>query len=52
MAETGYFHSKLNIVIEKSCSGFNFWILCFMVFAYLGLKYFDKPLHKILTLPS
>ena len=47
----GFFHEKMNIVIDKSCSGFNFWILCFVVFAYLGLKYFDKSLHKILTIP-
>ena len=48
----GFFHEKMNIVIEKSCSGFNFWILCFLVFAYLGLKYSNKHLHKILTIPT
>jgi exosortase K len=42
----------MNIVIEKSCSGFNFWVLCFLLFAYLGLKYFDKHFHKILTIPT
>ena len=51
LADSGYYHERLNIVIEKSCSGFNFWILCFLVFAYLAVKYFDKPLHKILTIP-
>jgi exosortase K len=39
-------------VIEKSCSGFNFLSLCFLVFAYLGLKYFDRHLHKTLTIPT
>lgn len=29
--ENGYFHAALNIYIDKSCSGFNFWILCFMI---------------------
>ncbi|MCL2132278.1 MAG: exosortase K [Lentimicrobiaceae bacterium] len=48
----GYYYENLNIAIEKSCSGFNFWILGFLVFSYLGLKYFDKHLHKILTLPT
>jgi len=48
---SGYYHDKLNIVIEKSCSGFNFWILCFLVFTYLALKYFDKSLHKVLSFP-
>ena len=52
IADYGFFHEKMNIVIEKSCSGFNFWILSFLVFAYLGLKYFDKHLHKILTIPT
>jgi exosortase K len=44
LAKDGFFYEKMNVVIDKSCSGFNFWILCFLVFAYLGLKYFDK--HK------
>jgi len=52
LAEDGFFHEKINIVIDKSCSGFNFWILCFLIFVYLGLKYFDKHLHKILTIPT
>ena len=52
LAEDGFFHEKINIVIDKSCSGFNFWILCFLVFVYLGLKYFDKHLHKILIFPT
>ena len=52
LADYSFFYEKMNIVIEKSCSGFNFWILCFLAFAYLGLKYFDKHLHKILTIPT
>ena len=51
LSDSGYYHERLNIVIDKSCSGFNFWILCFLVFTYLAVKYFDKPLHKILTIP-
>jgi len=47
--ESGYYHDKLNILIDKSCSGFNFWILCFLMFTYLIVKFFDKPLFKILT---
>ena len=50
LADHGFFHEKMNIVIEKSCSGFNYMILCFLLFAYLGLKYFDKQLHKIFTI--
>lgn len=50
--EYGYFYENINIVIEKSCSGFNFWVLCFLLFTYLGLKYFDRNLHKILIIPT
>jgi exosortase K len=51
LAESGYYHESLHIVIGKTCSGVNFWCLCFLVFSYLGLKYFDRPLHKTLVLP-
>lgn len=52
LADKGFYHDKLNILIDKSCSGFNFWILCFLVFTYLTVKHLDKPLHKILTIPT
>ena len=52
IADNGYLHTGLNILINKSCSGFNFWLLSFLVFIYLALKYFDKPLHKILAIPT
>jgi exosortase K len=29
----GYYHESLNILINKSCSGFNFMILSFLVFS-------------------
>ena len=29
--ENGYFHASLDISIDKSCSGLNFWILCFIM---------------------
>lgn len=51
LSDNGYYHDKLNILIDKSCSGFNFWILCFLLFAYLTIKYFDNPLHKIQAIP-
>ena len=49
--DNGYYHEGLNILIDKSCSGFNFWVLSFVVFTYLALKYFEKPLYKALTIP-
>ncbi|MFV0531837.1 MAG: exosortase K [Flavobacteriales bacterium] len=51
LAYEGYYHEKLNILIDKSCSGFNFWVLSFILFTYLTVKYFNKPLHKMLTIP-
>lgn len=47
----GYYHGSLKILIDKSCSGFNFWILSFLLLAYLTVKYFDKAIHKILVIP-
>jgi len=47
----GYYHSKLNILIEKSCSGVNFWLLCFLMLAFLAVKYVEKPLYKVLSIP-
>lgn len=52
IAHIGFFHSKLNILIDKSCAGFNFWILSFLVFTYPAIKYLDKPLHKVLCVPT
>ncbi len=51
LADNGFYHEKLNILIDKSCSGFNFWVLCFLVFTYLTVKHLDKLLYKILTIP-
>ena len=52
LSESGYYHEHLNIIIDKSCSGFNFLILCFLLFTYLTVKHFDKTLSKILTVPT
>jgi exosortase K len=48
----GYYHEALNIIINKSCAGFNYWVLCFAVFSYLLVKYIKKPLYKALALPA
>lgn len=52
LSDSGYFHEHLNIVIDKSCSGFNFWVLSFLIFVYLTVKYFDKALSKIMAIPT
>src|SRR5688500_15337695 len=40
--QQGYLHEELNILVDKSCSGFNFWVLSFLTYTYLALKYYDK----------
>ena len=52
LPDSGYFHEKTNIIIDKSCSGFNFWVLGFLLFAYLFLKHFDGFIGKILSIPT
>ncbi|EDM44776.1 hypothetical protein SCB49_14430 [unidentified eubacterium SCB49] len=47
----GYYFENLNILIDKHCSGFNFWVLSFLIFSYLLLKYFNKRIYKIATIP-
>lgn len=50
--DEGYFHSELNILIDKSCAGFNFWILCFLMLSFLAFRYLHKQSHLALTLPA
>ena len=50
LSDSGYYHQTLNIIIDKSCSGFNFWMLSFLVFTYSTIKNIDKPLHKLLSI--
>ncbi len=47
VSERGYVHQDLKIIIEKSCSGFNFLLLCFVVLSYAAIRHFD-PSKKIL----
>jgi len=47
--DIGYYHNHLNIIIDKSCSGFNFMLICFLMLTFLSVKYFTKTLHKVAT---
>lgn len=38
----GFFYEEINIVIEKSCSGFQFMLICFLMLSFLFLKYIKK----------
>lgn len=48
--ETGYFHQDLNIIIEKSCSGFNFFILIFIIGYFVIINHFQNKKFKLLFL--
>ena len=50
--ESGYFHEKLDIIIDKSCSGFNFWILCYMMLTFLALRFLKHKIYKFIAIPS
>lgn len=51
LSNKGYYFEELNILVDKSCSGFNFWLLSFLVFTYLFLKYICNSLYKVLVIP-
>jgi exosortase K len=50
-AERGFFHSKWNISIEKSCSGFNFIMLCFLMFSFYILPKIENKIKQIIAFP-
>jgi len=47
LPQKGYFHEDLNIVIDRSCSGFNFWLICFVMLGSSAMKFFLRPRQKI-----
>ena len=50
-SDKGYFHNTLNILIDKSCAGFNFWSLSFLMLTFLGLKYSNNKSKRIFIIP-
>ncbi|WP_367268551.1 exosortase K [uncultured Pedobacter sp.] len=48
----GYYHQDLNITIEKSCSGFNFFSLSFLITYCLSISYLKRFKLKWITLPG
>ena len=45
--DIGFFHEKLNITIDKSCSGFNFLMLSFILLYFSLLKSLKSHFFKI-----
>lgn len=49
--DQGFFNESLNILINKSCSGFNFWSICFLMSYCLLAKPYAPGLRNVLLLP-
>ncbi|QZT37189.1 exosortase K [Halosquirtibacter xylanolyticus] len=47
---SGFEHPRLNIIIEKSCSGYNFLLLCFLVLYFQSLKHSESLSEKAFQL--
>ncbi|NJN77181.1 MAG: exosortase K [Saprospiraceae bacterium] len=50
--ENGYYLSPLNILIDKSCSGFNFWLISFVVIGFTVVTHVEVQKTKIILLIS
>lgn len=48
---SGYFHPEFNILIEKSCAGFNFFILCYLISYITVLQHISSISKKWIALP-
>lgn len=48
----GFYHEKLYMVIDKSCSGFNFWVLAFIMTLFTSLRYIKNSGAKIWAFPT
>jgi exosortase K len=49
LSEGAFYHERWNVVIDKSCSGFNFMLIGFMIFTLLFVAYFEKRWQKIVS---
>lgn len=49
--EKGYYFSSLKIIIDKSCSGFNFGILCFILVSVLLIYKAENNTFKKTAIP-
>ena len=48
----GYYFQSLDVLINKSCSGFNFCLISFLLFTFLFVSHFEKPIKKVGALLS
>lgn len=50
--DIGFYYESLNITIDKSCSGFNFWMLLFLLLFFSILNSVETRKIKSLLLPA
>lgn len=50
IANKGFYFPLLNIIIEKSCSGFDLWLISFLMLSFMTIKHFDTSFQKILSI--
>ncbi len=50
--ESGFYHQQYQIFIEKSCAGFNFLLICFLMLSILFIRHSVTPLRKTLSLAA
>jgi len=48
--DRGFYFDQFNVIIDKSCSGFNFLLICFLMLSFVSLKYFEKRGNKVLAM--
>jgi len=51
-SETGFYYSQLNVLIDKSCSGFNFGIVCFIMLSTLFVRKINRVSRKIIAIST
>lgn len=45
--QKGYYYKSLNIIIDKSCSGYNLWLIFYLIISVLLINVFQQIKHKI-----
>ncbi|MGB3180424.1 MAG: exosortase K [Cyclobacteriaceae bacterium] len=48
---TGYYHEAPGFTIDKSCSGYNLWLLSFVMLTYLMVRYAKSHSRMFMAIP-
>lgn len=50
--EVGFVYESQEIIINKSCSGFNLWVICFLMYSYMFISSSYKKQYHLYIIPS